>query len=174
MNISVAELKRFLPDLRVGTSVLLTGTIYTARDAAHRRLADLIVERKELPLNLSGAVLYYCGPCPAKPGEPIGSCGPTTASRMDSLTPLMLKHGVIAVIGKGPRSPETMAALKSHGAVYFAATGGVGALLAQTVQRAELVAFADLGPEAIYRLEVRDFPVIVAVDTVGNNIYERT
>ena len=157
--------------LRAGDAVLISGDLYTARDAAHKRLADLLTAGEALPLDLEGALIYYCGPTPAPPGRPIGSAGPTTASRMDAYAPLLYARGVRATIGKGPRSSAVRAALQEHGAVYLAAVGGAGALLAERVVAAELVAFEDLGPEAIRRLTVEDFPAIVAYDAHGRSAF---
>ena len=147
--------------LKAGDEVLLTGTIYTARDAAHKRIIELSDAGKPLPFDLKDVILYYAGPSPAPPGRPIGSIGPTTSGRMDVYTPQMLDLGVVAVIGKGKRSPEVKEALKNHGAVYLIALGGAGALLATKVKACELVAFPELGAEAVYKLYVEDFPVIV-------------
>ena len=158
-------------DLNCGDCVLLTGTIYTGRDDAHMRLTDMIKEGRELPVDLNGLCIYYAGPCPAKPGKVIGSAGPTTSSRMDSMTPELLDRGLKGMIGKGLRSEEVIESMKKNCCVYFAAIGGAGALLANRIMKAEVVAFEDLGPEAIYRLEVEDFPVTVAVDCRGNSIY---
>ena len=171
-NLNIRELIAKIPKLKAGDSISLSGTVYTARDAAHRRFAELDEQGKPLPVELEDAVIYYCGPCPAKPGEAIGSCGPTTSSRMDPLTPLMLSKGVKAFIGKGPRSKETREAMAKSGAVYLAATGGVGALLSRKVRKAEVVAFPELGPEAVYKLEVLDFPLIVAFDTNGGDVFK--
>lgn len=157
--------------LRAGQSVRISGSIYTARDAAHARLVDLLAARQEPPFPLTGAVIYYCGPTPARPGRPVGACGPTTASRMDPYAPELIARGLTGMIGKGERSPEVVQAMVRHGAVYFAAVGGAGALLARCVRAAELVAFPDLGPEAVRRLEVKDFPAIVAVDATGEDYY---
>ena len=147
--------------LKPGDEVLLTGTIYTARDAAHKRIIELSDAGKPLPFDLIDVILYYTGPAPAPPGRPIGSIGPTTSGRMDVYTPQMLDLGVVALIGKGKRSHETMESLKEHGAVYLIALGGAGALLATKVKTCELVAFPELGAEAVYKLYVEDFPVIV-------------
>ena len=160
--------------LKAGDEVLLTGTVLTARDAAHKRLYELIKKGKRLPLNLKDAVIYYCGPTPAKPGRPIGSCGPTTSSRMDLFTPHLIGLGLSGMIGKGDRSPEVIHAIKKHRSVYFLAIGGAGALLSTKVRSAKVVLFADLGPEAIYKLEVKDFPLIVGIDSKGKNIYGET
>jgi fumarate hydratase subunit beta len=158
--------------LHAGDTVAITGTIYTARDAAHRRFADLIGARKPLPVDLAGQVLYYCGPTPAAPGKVIGSAGPTTSGRMDRVTPLMLeKTGLKAMIGKGDRSAEVVAAMKETRAVYFAAIGGAGALLSTYIKKSEIVCYEDLGAEAVYKLTVEKFPVIVAIDCEGNNLY---
>jgi fumarate hydratase subunit beta len=158
--------------LRAGDEVFLSGVIYTARDAAHERLAGLIDRGEPLPVDLAGQVIYYCGPTPARPGRPIGSAGPTTASRMDAFTPMLIERGVRGMIGKGRRSPAVKAAICSFGAVYFAAVEGTAALLGRRVQTAEVVAFPDLGAEAIYRLTVERFPVVVANDCHGGDIYE--
>ncbi len=162
--------------LMTGERVLLTGVIYTARDAVHQRLAETLMTQgaASLPFSLNGQVLYYTGPAPAKPGQVIGPAGPTTSSRMDPTTPLLLEYGLKGMIGKGDRSQEVVDAIKRYRAVYFAAVGGTGVLLARKVIKAEAIAYHDLGPEAVYRLEVRDFPVIVAIDTRGTNIYRET
>jgi fumarate hydratase subunit beta len=157
--------------LKIGDKVLLTGVIYTARDAAHKRLFDLIAEGKSLPVELRGQVIYYVGPAPAKPGKPIGSAGPTTSYRMDAYAPKLMELGLKGMIGKGNRSAEVVEAMKKFKAVYLGATGGAGALLARSIKKAEAVAYEDLGPEAIQRLEVEDFPVIVINDTRGNDLY---
>lgn len=158
--------------LKAGDSVLLTGTIYTARDAAHKRLCELVAQGKELPMDIQDAVIYFVGPTPAKPGQAIGSAGPTTAYRMDAYSPTLIAQGQTGMIGKGKRGPEVIAAMKEHGAVYFGAIGGCGALLSKCIKKAEIVAYEDLGAEAIRRLEVEDFPVIVIIDSEGNNLYE--
>jgi fumarate hydratase subunit beta len=169
---TVDDLIENIPRLRAGDSVLLTGSILTARDAAHKRLADMSGRGEQLPVSLENAVIYYCGPAPAKPGDAVGPCGPTTSSRMDKFTPLMLSLGVKATIGKGARSAEVLEAQKEHGAVYLIATGGVAALLSIKVRKAELVAFGDLGPEAIYRFDVVDFPLIVGADINGKTVFQ--
>jgi fumarate hydratase subunit beta len=160
-----------IPALRAGDDLLLSGTLFTARDAAHKRLAQLIADKQPLPLELANAVIYYCGPAPARPGDAVGPCGPTTSTRMDPYTPLLLSLGVKATIGKGKRSAPVTDACRTYRAVYCVATGGVAALLSQKVRRSEIVAFADLGPEAIWRFEVVDFPVTVALDSEGNDIF---
>ena len=158
--------------LRAGDSCLLSGVIYTARDAAHKRLCELIEQGKELPIDLRDSVIYFVGPTPAKPGEVIGSAGPTTSYRMDAYSPALIALGQTGMIGKGKRSDEVISAMKTHGAVYFGAIGGCGALLGKCVKKRELVAYEDLGAEAICRLEVEDFPVVVIIDAQGNNLYE--
>ena len=158
--------------LKAGDSCLLSGVIYTARDAAHKRLCELAAQGKELPLDMKDAVIYFVGPTPARPGEAIGSAGPTTSYRMDAYSPTLIALGQTGMIGKGKRGPEVVAAMKEHGAVYFGAIGGCGALLSKCIKKAEVVAYEDLGAEAIRRLEVEDFPAIVIIDSQGNNLYE--
>jgi fumarate hydratase subunit beta len=158
--------------LRAGDRVLVSGTVYTARDAAHKRLVEAIEAGRELPFDLEGQLIYYVGPCPAKPGQALGSCGPTTSGRMDPYAPILLARGLRAMIGKGSRAPAVVEAMKRHGAVYLAAIGGAGALAARTVRKAEMVAYEDLGPEAVQRLEVEDFPAVVCIDAEGNDLYE--
>lgn len=158
--------------LRAGDQVHLSGVVYTARDAAHERLAGMLARGETLPVDLRGQVLYYCGPTPPRPGRPIGAAGPTTASRMDPYTPALLAYGVRGMIGKGRRSPEVREALRKYRAVYLAAVEGMAALLGARVLRAEIVAFPDLGPEAIYRLVVERFPLVVANDVHGGDVYE--
>jgi fumarate hydratase subunit beta len=156
--------------LHAGDAVLLSGTIYTARDAAHKRLVALIENNQPLPFGLRNAAIYYAGPCPAKPGRIFGSCGPTTSGRMNAYAPLLFDLGVQCTIGKGPLSPEVVDAIVRNRAVYFCATGGAGALISRCVTAAQVIAFEDLGAEAINKLEVVDFPVIVGIDSHGNNI----
>lgn len=158
--------------LKIGDIIRLNGIIYTGRDTAHKRLVDLLDQGKDLPFDIRGQVIYYVGPSPAKPGKIIGSCSPTTAYRMDPYTPKLLEKGLRGMIGKGKRSNEVKEAIKRTGSIYFAATGGAGALIAKSIKKMELVAYEDLGPEAIYRLEVEDFPVIVANDMHGGDLYE--
>ena len=158
--------------LKSGDSVLLTGVIYTARDAAHKRLCELVAQGKELPLDVKDSIIYFVGPTPARPGEAIGSAGPTTFYRMDAYSPTMIAQGQTGMIGKGKRNEEVIAAMKEHGAVYFGAIGGCGALLSKCIKKAEVIAYEDLGAEAIRRLEVEDFPVVVIIDSEGNNLYE--
>jgi fumarate hydratase subunit beta len=157
--------------LKIGDKVILTGVIYTGRDAAHKRLFDLIEAGKELPIDVRGQVIYYVGPAPARPGKPIGSAGPTTSYRMDAYAPKLMELGLKGMIGKGNRGADVVEAMKKHKAIYFGATGGAGALLARSIKKAETVAYEDLGPEAIQRLEVEDFPVVVINDTKGNDLY---
>ncbi len=157
--------------LRAGDRVLLKGIIYTARDTAHKRLTELLQRGEPLPFDLKGQLIYYTGPSPAPPTRPVGSIGPTTSSRMDPYTPLLLSAGLKGMIGKGRRSQEVKEALKIYRAVYFGATGGVGALLSKFVRRAEVLAFEDLGPEAIMLLEVEDFPLVVLNDAFGGDLY---
>ena len=158
--------------LKAGDSCLLSGVIYTARDAAHKRLCDLVAKGEELPLDIKDAVIYFVGPTPAKPGQVIGSAGPTTSYRMDAYSPTLIGLGQTGMIGKGKRGPEVVDAMKKHGAVYFGAIGGAGALLSKCIKKAEVIAYDDLGAEAIRRLEVEDFPAIVIIDSEGNNLYE--
>jgi fumarate hydratase subunit beta len=158
--------------LRAGDNILITGVIYSARDAAHKRLCDLIAKGEPLPLDLKGQTIYFMGPSPAKPGQAIGSAGPTTSYRMDSYSPILIAQGLKGMIGKGARSAEVVEAMKKHKAVYFAATGGAAALISKSIKKAEVVAYEDLGAEAIRRLEVVDFPCIVAQDCHGQNLYE--
>mgnify|MGYP000132660129 CR=1 FL=1 len=159
-------------ELRAGDRVLLSGYIYTARDAAHKRLVELLEAGEDLPIELEGQVIYYVGPTPPKPGQVIGSAGPTTSLRMDPYTPPLLERGLRAMIGKGSRTPAVKEAMREYGAVYFAAIGGAGALIAKCIKEARVVAYEDLGPEAIRRLRVENFPLIVVNDTQGNDLYE--
>jgi fumarate hydratase subunit beta len=159
--------------LKAGDKVLITGVIYTGRDAAHKRLTDLLKEGKPLPFDIKGQIIYYVGPAPAKPGHAIGSAGPTTSGRMDAYSPKLMEIGLKGMIGKGMRKKEVIEAMKKYKAVYLAATGGAGALLAKSVKKAQIVAYEDLGPEAINRLEVVDFPAIVVNDTKGNDLYQQ-
>lgn len=158
--------------LRAGDYVYITGTIYTARDAAHQRMTEALERGEDLPLEIQGAAIYYMGPSPAREGNVIGSAGPTTASRMDRYTPRLLDLGLRAMIGKGKRSPAVHEAVVRNGAVYLAAIGGAGALLAQCIKQSEVIAYEDLGPEAIRRLQVENLPAIVVLDAQGNDLYE--
>lgn len=157
--------------LRIGDRVLINGIIYTGRDAAHKRLVDLINKGESLPFNITGQILYYVGPTPPKPGQVIGSAGPTTSYRMDPFAPLLIAKGLKGMIGKGSRGKEVIDAMKKYKAVYFAATGGAGALISKRIKKSEVVAYEDLGAEAIRKLEVEDLPVIVVNDTRGNDLY---
>ena len=159
-------------NLKSGDSCLISGVIYTARDAAHKRLCELVAQGKELPMDVKDSIIYFVGPTPAKPGQAIGSAGPTTSYRMDAYSPILIEQGLTGMIGKGKRGPEVIDAMKQYGAVYFGAIGGCGALLSQCIKKAEIVAYEDLGAEAIRRLEVEDFPVVVIIDSEGNNLYE--
>jgi len=158
--------------LSAGDYVYLTGTIYTARDAAHKRMKEALDQKGSLPFDIKGNMIYYMGPSPAREGRPIGSAGPTTASRMDKYTPLLLDMGMGGMIGKGKRSKEVIDAIIRNESVYFAAVGGTGALLSKCILASEVIAYEDLGTEAIRRLEIKDFPVVVVIDSKGNNLYE--
>ena len=164
--------KKTAKELRAGDYVYLTGTIYTARDAAHKRMQEALEKGEALPIEMEGNVIYYMGPSPAREGRPIGSAGPTTASRMDKYAPKLLDLGLIGMIGKGKRSQAVKDAIVRNGAVYFAAVGGAGALLAGSIKASEVVAYDDLGTEAIRRLTVEDFSAIVVIDAEGNDLYE--
>jgi len=168
MKIKTPFLRQDIAKLKAGDQVFITGTIYTARDAAHKKM----FETKKIPFDLNGQIIYYCGPTPAKPGKAIGSCGPTTSSRMDKYTPFMLENGMVGMIGKGNRSQNVIEAIIKHGAVYFVATGGAAALLSKKVIKSEVIAFPELVAEAVYKLEVMDFPVIVAIDATGADLFK--
>ena len=172
INITVPMSPETARTLKAGDSVLLSGVIYTARDAAHKRLCELAAQGKELPLDVKDSVIYFVGPTPAKPGEVIGSAGPTTSYRMDAYSPTLIKLGQRGMLGKGKRGSEVVEAMKEHGAVYFGAIGGAGALLAKCIKKAEIVAYEDLGAEALRRLEVEDLPAFVIIDCEGRNLYE--
>ena len=171
-RISAPLKKEELVNLHAGDYVYITGTIYSARDAAHKRMYETMQEGKEIPIDLTDNVIYYLGPTPAKEGQVIGSAGPTTSSRMDKYTPLLLDNGLNGMIGKGKRSKEVIDAIVKNKAIYFAAVGGAGALLSKCIKQSEVIAYDDLGTEAIRRMEVEDFPVIVVIDSEGNNLYE--
>lgn len=158
--------------LKAGDYVYLSGTIYTARDAAHQRMYEVMMENGDIPLDLEHNVIYYMGPSPAREGHPIGSAGPTTSSRMDKYAPLFLDHGLKGMIGKGKRSKEVLDAIIRNKALYFAAVGGAGAILSKRIKKSQVIAYDDLGTEAIRKLEVEDFPAIVVIDSEGNNLYE--
>jgi fumarate hydratase subunit beta len=157
--------------LKIGENVSITGVIYSARDAAHKRLVELIEKGEDLPFELKGSVIYFVGPAPAKPGYAVGSAGPTTSYRMDPYSPTLIEKGLKGMIGKGSRSEEVKQAMQKHGAVYFAAIGGAGALMSKSIKKAEVIAYPELGAEAVRRMEVEDFPVIVAIDAHGNDLY---
>lgn len=170
MRVPMREEERL--KLRAGDYVYLTGTVYTARDAAHKRMYEAMEEGKPLPVEVRNNVIYYMGPSPEREGKPIGSAGPTTSGRMDRYTPALLDMGLAGMIGKGKRSREVMDAIARNGAVYFAAVGGAGALLSHSILSSEVIAYDDLGTEAIRRLEIKDFPVVVVADSTGGNLYE--
>ena len=171
-HITAPITKETAKTLHAGDYVYITGTIYTARDAAHKRMQETLQRGEALPLEMKGNVIYYMGPSPAREGRPIGSAGPTTASRMDKYAPELLDLGLGAMIGKGKRSQEVKDAIVRNGSVYFAAVGGAGALLSKCILSSEVIAYDDLGTEAIRKLQVKDFPVIVVIDSEGNNLYE--
>lgn len=170
----IAPLTKYkIEKLNIGDAVLLSGTIYTARDQAHKRLIEAIKKNKKFPIDLKGQIIYYSGPTKTPKGKIIGSAGPTTSSRMDAFTPALLKAGLKGMIGKGSRAKEIVRAIKKYKAVYFLTYSGCGALLSKYIKRAKPVAYQDLGPEAIYKLEVKDFPLIVGIDMEGRNIYAK-
>ena len=172
MHITLPLTKEMARSLKAGQQCYLSGVIYTARDAAHKRLCEALARGEELPLDLQDAVIYFVGPAPAQPGQVIGSAGPTTSYRMDGYSPTLIELGQTGMIGKGRRDDGVIHAMKEHGAVYFGAIGGCGALLADCIKECEVVAYPDLGAEAIHRLVVEDFPVFVVIDAEGNNLYE--
>ena len=172
-HITVPFDKEAAKSLKAGDYVYLTGVIYTARDAAHKRMDESLNNGDKLPIDIDSNVIYYMGPSPAREGRPIGSAGPTTATRMDKYTPRLLDMGLTGMIGKGKRQPKVKEAIVRNNAVYFAAVGGAGALLSQHILKSDVVAYDDLGTEAIRRLEVENFPVIVVIDSEGNDLYER-
>lgn len=172
-RLDTADIASWCDTVKVGERILLSGTVYTARDAAHKRLAALMAEGAELPFPLENAVIYYAGPTPAKHGLAVGSCGPTTSSRMDVYTPRMLEGGLRGMIGKGMRSPEVIESMVRHRAVYLCALGGAGALACRSITSCGVVAFPELGCESVKRLTLCDFPLIVGIDTMGHNIYDR-
>jgi len=161
-----------IKELKAGDTITLSGVIYTGRDAAHKRLCDALKRGEELPFDIKGQVIYYVGPCPAKEGEIIGSCGPTTSGRMDAYAPMLMDMGLCAMIGKGKRNAEVKNAMLKNKAIYFGAIGGAGALIARHVKSSEIIAYDDLGTEAIRRLEVENLPLTVIIDTHGNDLYE--
>ena len=171
-RLTSSQLKEYAPQLNCGDRVLLSGTVYTARDAAHKRLKELIDTNKPLPIDIENSIIYFVGPTPAKDGQVIGSAGPTTSYRMDAYSPDLIKLGQTGMIGKGKRNGDVINAIKTYGAVYFGAIGGCGALLSKCIKKCEVVAYDDLGAEAIHKLEIEDFPVVVVIDSNGNNLYE--
>ncbi len=171
-HITTPLTEQVIKTLHTGDTVELTGAVYTARDLAHKRLVESLRQGEVLPFNLNGAVIYYVGPSPAKPGKVIGSCGPTTSYRMDAYTPTLLAAGLKGMIGKGNRSPEVIEVIKKHCAVYFAAVGGAAALLAQRVRSARVIAYSELGPEAVQELVVENLPLIVVNDCYGADLYQ--
>ncbi|MDK2801060.1 MAG: fumarate hydratase subunit beta [Clostridiales bacterium] len=172
IHIETPLTKDKLKNLKAGDSVLISGTIYTGRDAAHKRMIESLKKGETLPFNIKDQIIYYVGPCPAKPGQIIGSCGPTTSGRMDAYAPLLIEKGLTGMIGKGLRNTVVIEAMQKHGAIYFGAIGGAGALIAKTVKSEEIVAYEDLGTEAIRKLTVEKFPAVVIIDSKGNNLYE--
>lgn len=172
-NVNANDLKELCPLLNAGDRVVLSGTVYTSRDAAHKRIFELLEQGKPLPYDLNGAVIYYAGPTPTPENAAIGSCGPTTSKRMDPYTPRLLDLGVAATIGKGERSKEVCEAIKRNQSVYLCAIGGAGALAALSITKCEVIAFDDLGCESVKRLEFNNFPLIVGIDCKGGNIFER-
>lgn len=172
VKVTIPIEENLLLSLKAGERVLLSGTIYTARDAAHKRMSEALDKGEDLPFNIEGQTIYYVGPTPAKPGQVIGSAGPTTSGRMDKYTPSLLDRGLKGMIGKGYRSKEVIDSMKKNKAVYFAAIGGSGALIARSIKTMEVIAYEDLGPEAIYKLTVRDFPAVVIIDSNGTDWYQ--
>lgn len=174
IKITTPLTKEKIIGLKAGDEVLLSGVIFTARDAAHKKFGDMLDRGKRLPINLEDAVIYYAGPTPARRGRPIGACGPTTSSRMDEFTPALLKLGLRGMVGKGDRSGDVRKAIVKYGCVYFIAAGGLGALLSTKVKSCRPILFRDLGTEAIHKLEVKDFPLIVGIDAKGRDVYDQT
>lgn len=171
MKVNTNEISNVIPKLKCGDRILLSGTVYTARDAAHKRLIGLIESASPLPFELQNAIIYYAGPTQTPPNLPIGSCGPTTSSRMDIFTPKLLDLGLKATIGKGPRNEDVISSIIKNNAIYLCALGGCGALAAKCIKKCDVVAFEDLGCESIKRLEIEDFPLVVAIDSKGNSIF---
>lgn len=171
-HINTRDIRKAAYEIKAGDEVYLSGTVYTARDAAHKRIVQLINDGKELPFELKDAVVYYSGPTPERPGMTIGSCGPTTSSRMDAFAPLMLETGLCAMIGKGPRNNSVIRAIKENCGIYFCAIGGAGALAAMSVKSLKVIAFEELGCESVKKLEVEEFPLLCAIDCHGGNLFE--
>ncbi len=174
MNIQLPFTKDTIKNLKVGDNITVSGVMYTARDAAHKRMIQALEQGEPLPFDVKGQTVYYAGPCPAKPGAVIGSCGPTTSGRMDAYTPALLDLGLIAMIGKGDRADIVVASMVKNGAIYLGAIGGAGALYADSIKKVEVIAYEDLGPESVKRLEVENMPLTVIIDCHGNNLYQRT
>lgn len=174
MNIHLPFTKDVIKTLKAGDNISVSGVMFTARDAAHKRMAEALAAGKPLPFDLIGQTIYYAGPCPAKPGRVIGSCGPTTSCRMDQFAPALLDLGLLAMVGKGDRNDAVADAIKRNGAVYLAAIGGAGALYASAIKQADVIAYEDLGPESVKRLVVENMPLTVVIDCFGNNLYRRT
>lgn len=172
-HLSTNELRDKIPLIKAGDEVYLSGTIYTARDAAHKKLRELIEKGKALPFDMNGACIYYAGPTPERPGSVIGSCGPTTSSRMDIYVPLLMEKGLICMIGKGPRNEAVTEAIKKHKGIYFCAIGGAGALCAKAIKKYEVIAFEELGCESVKRFCVEDFPLICGIDCYGTSLFEK-
>ncbi|OUQ59076.1 fumarate hydratase [Tyzzerella sp. An114] len=172
INLKTPLTREKAENLKAGDIVSLTGTIYTSRDAAHKRMIEEYEKTGKFPFDMKDAIIYYAGPSPAKPGQVIGSAGPTTSGRMDTYAPFMIEKGETGMIGKGARNENVIKAMKEHKAVYFGATGGAGALIASHIKECELIAYEDLGAEAVYKLYVEDFPLVVIIDSEGNNLYE--
>ena len=173
IHIETPLTKEVVSSLKAGDRVLISGTIYTARDAAHKRMIAALQNGEKLPIEIENQIVYYAGPSPKKPSEVIGSCGPTTSGRMDAYAPTLIALGQTGMIGNGERNPDVIIAMKEYGCVYFGAIGGAGALISESIKECEVVAYPDLGAEAIHRLEVKDFPVFVVIDSLGNSLYER-
>ncbi|MBQ8207326.1 MAG: Fe-S-containing hydro-lyase [Clostridia bacterium] len=173
LRIHTSELREKLAELHAGDSILLSGTIYTARDAAHKLITALMDDKEELPFDLKDAVIYYAGPTPAKNGMAVGSCGPTTSSRMDVFAPKLIEKGLVSMIGKGQRNEAVVSAMKDHGAVYFCAIGGAGALAAKSIKSCEVIAFPELGCESVKKMYIEDLALIVGIDCEGNSIFKR-
>lgn len=171
-TLNTSNLKENIPKLKAGDRVMLSGSVFTARDAAHKRISSIMETGQPFPFDISGSVIYYCGPTPAPEGMAIGSCGPTTSSRMDTYAPKLLDMGLVAMIGKGERSKEVCEAIKRNGAIYLCAMGGAGALASKCITNCDIIAFEDLGCESVKKLEFKDFPLIVAIDSKGNNLFE--
>ena len=174
MNIHLPFTKDVIKTLKAGDTISVSGVMFTARDAAHKRMAEALAAGKPLPFDLTGQTIYYAGPCPTKPGRVIGSCGPTTSCRMDQFAPALLDLGLLAMVGKGDRSDAVADAIKRNGAVYLAAIGGAGALYANAIKQVDVIAYEDLGPESVKRLVVENMPLTVVIDCFGNNLYRRT